>query len=303
MRKRNNLIYPYQQDFSGEPLARLPPPHSATRETHSCSTKMLQPVISCMRISSTSFALSLHSTLLQTIGCNGRKMRFIHVSLSCLASLMAVQATTLVTVVKTVVHDRVVSSLDISASVSNHEPAKIRRRNKDNWLGDPSVTKVCMTTPVTTCVDITITSTPTDGSKSTDINPTNTDDDGGWEDVTGTPTTTRTTIEPQTITHTIAPQTITHTEEPSNPPLRNTGITTTHAPPQLTFTEIPAEWPPSIGPHGDPDIDVTQLPNIVNPDYTPSATPTRLAQWCDAYPYPACTGYNTPDTDRCCYLR
>ena len=302
MKKKSDLLYPYQQDFSREPLARLPPPRPATRETPSCSTKMLQPVISCMRISSNSFALCLYSTLLQTIGCNVRKMRLIHVSLACLASLMAVQATTLVTVVKTVVHDRVVSSLDISASISDHEHVKIRRRNKDNSLGDPSVTKVCMTTPVTTCVDIILTPTPTDGSKSTDTQPTNTDDDGGWEEVTETPTTTR-TIEPQTITHTIAPQTITHTEEPSNPSLRNTGSTTPHPPPQLTFTEIPDEWPPSIGPHGDPDIDVTQLPNIVNPGYTPSATPTEIRKWCDAYPYPACTGYNTPDTDRCCYLR
>lgn len=279
MKKKSDLLYPYQQDFSGEPLARLPPPHSATRETHSCSTKMLQPVISCMRISSTSSALSLHSTLLQTIGCNVRKMRFIHVSLSWLASLMAVQATTLVTIVKTVAHDRVLANISVPAL--GHEPisgrAKISRRDEDGSPGDPLVTKVCMTTPVTTCVDITITSTPADSPKSTDTKPT-----------------------PQTITHTIEPQTITHAQEPPNPSLRNTGITTTHASPQLTFTDIPAEWPPSIGPHGDPDIDVTQLPNIVHLGYTPPAKPTRIPKWCDAYPYPACKKGQTPDTDRCC---
>jgi hypothetical protein len=206
-------------------------------------------------------------------------MRFVLVTLSCPASLMAVQATTFVTVVKTVVQDEVVSSVDHSASDLGFDQTVIGRRDEDDQLGDPSVTQVCITSPVTTCLDVTV--PPSDKSKDTTVQNTSDNDDGSWVEITETLTpTTKIKESPQDIT-----VTLTQTDS-SDHLIRNTGSTTIHSKVDETYTAIPDWWPPAVGPNSDPMVEPPVIPNIVNPDWTPINTETT-ARYCDVYPLPS----------------
>jgi hypothetical protein len=194
-------------------------------------------------------------------------MRLVLVTLSCLAGLMAVQAKTFVTVIKTGIQDTIVFSVDNSVPVlrseSTSERTVVAQHEEDDQLGDPSVTQVCITSPATTCIDVTI--TPTDKSKEATVQNTSNDDDGSWVEVTETPTpTTKPKESPQDVT-----VTLTQTDS-SDHPVRNTGSTTIHS--KLAaeaYTAIPDWWPPAVGPNSNPMVEPPVIPNIVNPDWTP----------------------------------
>jgi hypothetical protein len=194
-------------------------------------------------------------------------MRLVLVTLSCLAGLMAVQAKTFVTVIKTGIQDTIVFSVDNSVPVlrseSTSERTVVAQHEEDDQLGDPSVTQVCFTSPATTCIDVTI--TPTDKSKEATVQNTSNDDDGSWVEVTETPTpTTKPKESPQDVT-----VTLTQTDS-SDHPVRNTGSTTIHS--KLAaeaYTAIPDWWPPAVGPNSNPMVEPPVIPNIVNPDWTP----------------------------------
>jgi hypothetical protein len=194
-------------------------------------------------------------------------MRFVLVTLSCLAGLMAVQAKTFVTVIKTVVQDTIVFSVDNSVPIIRSAPTSGRtvvvRHEEDDQLGDPSVTQVCITSPATTCIDVTI--APSDRSKDMTVQNTSDDDDESWEEITETPTpTTKPKESPQDVT-----VTLTQTDS-SDHPVRNTGSTTIHSKlPAETYTAIPDWWPPTVGPNSNPMVEPPVIPNIVNPDWTP----------------------------------
>jgi hypothetical protein len=189
-------------------------------------------------------------------------MRFVLVALSCLGALVAVQATTLVTVVKTVVQDEIVSSVDHSASALGFDQTVVGRRDEDHQLGDPSVTQVCITSPVTTCLDVTV--PPSDKSKDTTVQNTSNDDDGSWVEITETPTpTTKIKESPQDVTITLTQS------DSADHPVRNTGRTTIHSKVDETYTAIPDWWPPAVGPNSDPMVEPPVIPNIVDPDWTP----------------------------------
>ena len=217
-------------------------------------------------------------------------MRLVIVTLSCLASLMAVQATSFVTVVKTVVYDRAVSSIDNSAPVLGHEAifeqAKISRRDEDDSIGDPSVTKICITSPATTCLDLTL----TDGLKPQDTSTDDPDDDGTWEEYTPPPTPTSTIPQPPDVV-------IIHTRTTSGAgaPARNSGTSITHSKEPETYTAIPDWWPPSVGPSVDPNVERPWIPEIINPGWTPKPTAEATELYCDVYPRPSqdpeCTKY------------
>lgn len=197
-------------------------------------------------------------------------MRLVLVTLSCLASLMAVEATSFVTVVKTIVEDR---------------PVSLGRRDEDDLVGDPSVTKVCITSPATTCLDLTL----TEGLKPQDTKSEDSDDEDGWDDYTPPPTTTTKAVEQAT------PSVITGytTASSSGPPVRNTGPTVTHSKGPETYTEIPDWWPNSVGPGVDPDIERPKIPEIINPDWVSKPKP-------EPKEYPYCDIYPRPDSDPSC---
>lgn len=205
-------------------------------------------------------------------------MRLVLVALSCLASLMTVQATSFVTVVKTVVEDRVVS---------------ISRRDEDDSLGDPSVTKICITSPATTCLDLTL----TDGANPQDTKTEDPDDDDedGWEDYTPPPTSTTKPTEQSSR----STMTIYTTASPSSYPARNTGPHVTHSKETEVYTEIPDWWPPTVGPGSDPYIEKPKIPEILCPDWTPTNKPQPdPSPYCSVYPLPEndsrCEWYLTP---------
>ncbi|KAH0337970.1 hypothetical protein KCU81_g7794, partial [Aureobasidium melanogenum] len=85
-------------------------------------------------------------------------MRFTTVILSCFASQMAVQATSFVTIVKTVA---AVSSVDVSTPALDHTPfpqlASISRREEVNLTETTSMTRIYLTSPYTTYVEIPLT--------------------------------------------------------------------------------------------------------------------------------------------------
>jgi len=217
-------------------------------------------------------------------------MRLVIVTLSCLASLMAVQATSFVTVVKTVVYDRAVSDVDTSAAAFDNEfvseQAKISRRDEDDSIGDPSVTKICITSPATTCLDLTL----TDGLKPQDTSTDDPDDDGTWEEYTPPPTPTSTIPQPPDVV-------IIHTRTTSGAgaPARNSGTSITHSKEPETYTAIPDWWPPSVGPSVDPNVERPWIPEIINPGWTPKPTAEATELYCDVYPRPSqdpeCTKY------------
>ncbi|KAH0364669.1 hypothetical protein KCU65_g6581, partial [Aureobasidium melanogenum] len=93
-------------------------------------------------------------------------MRFTTVILSCFASQMAVQATSFVTIVKTV---EAVSSVDVSTPALNHtsfsELPTISRREEHNLSETTAMTRIHLTSPYTTYVDIPVTPLPTGKSK------------------------------------------------------------------------------------------------------------------------------------------
>lgn len=204
-------------------------------------------------------------------------MRLVLVTLSCLASLTAVQATSFVTVVRTVVEDRAVS---------------VSRRNGNGLPGDPSVTKVCITSPATTCLDLTL----TDGAKPQDPKTEDADDDeDGWKDYTPPPTST---IKP-TEQSPPSVSTIFTTASPSGPPARNTGTAVTNSKETEVYTEIPDWWPPSVGPGVDPNIERPKIPEIINPGWNPTNKPQpELIPYCEVYPRPdddpLCKEFLTP---------
>lgn len=205
-------------------------------------------------------------------------MRFVLVTLSSLASLKAVQATTFVTVVKTVIHDEIVSTL--SAPVFGFDQTVIGRRDEDDQLGDPSVTLVCITSPVTTCLDITV--PPSGKSKDTTVQDTSDDDDGSWVEVTETPTpTTEIRESSQDVT-----VTLTQTASPDRP-LRNTGSTTIHSKVPQIYTAIPDWWPPAVGPNTGPMLTPPLIPEIIHPDWTPPVNTEVTARVCDVFPIPS----------------
>ncbi|CAD0091508.1 unnamed protein product [Aureobasidium vineae] len=205
-------------------------------------------------------------------------MRAIAIALSCLAGLSAVQATSLVTVVKTVIEDKAVYRVDISTPALDgkvkSELAEINRRNEDDSPGSTTMTRIWITSPYTTNFEIPITQNPSDKPKSE-----TTDDEEGWEDLTETPTPTPTT--PDEVI-----ETITRSQSPAGAPVRNTVIP--NIPPSAaapTLTDIPSNWPPKVGPNADPNEQPPLFPEIVNPGYVPKPPPTPV-RWCDIYPYP-----------------
>ncbi|KAG9944026.1 hypothetical protein KCU85_g8261, partial [Aureobasidium melanogenum] len=94
-------------------------------------------------------------------------MRFTTVILSCFASQMAVQATSFVTIVKTVA---AVSSVDVSTPALDHtsfpQLASISRREEVNLTETTSMTRIYLTSPYTTYVDIPLTPLSAGKSKS-----------------------------------------------------------------------------------------------------------------------------------------
>lgn len=222
-------------------------------------------------------------------------MRLVLVTLSCVAGLTAVQATSLVTVVKTVVEDKAVSSVDVSAAVFDNEPiskqAKASRRDEDGLLGDPSVTKVCITSPATTCLDLTL----TDDAKPQDTKTEDPDDEDGWDDYTPPPTSTINPTEqsPPSISTSFT------TASPSGPPVRNTGTPVTHSKEPEVYTAIPDWWPPTVGSGVDPDVERPKIPEIINPGWIPTNKPKpEPTPYCSVYPRPPddplCAEFLTP---------
>lgn len=94
-------------------------------------------------------------------------MRFTTVILSCFTSQMAVQATSFVTIVKTVA---AVSSVDVSTPALDHtyfpQLPKISRRDEHNLTETTAMTRIQLTSPYTTYVDIPLTPSPAGKSKS-----------------------------------------------------------------------------------------------------------------------------------------
>lgn len=241
------------------------------------------PSMSSSHLSSASSVIPLYLLFPRTSGATSRKMRLVIVALSCLASLMTVQATSFVTVVKTVVYDRAVSSVDASAAAFDNEfvseQAKISRRDEDDLIGDPSVTKICITSPATTCLDLTL----TEGLKPQDTSTDDPDDDGTWEEYTPPPTPTSTIPQPPDVL-------VTHTRTTSGagPPARNSGTSITHSKEPETYTTIPDWWPPSVGPSVDPNVERPKIPEIINPGWKPKPTPKQVVEnYCDIWPLPS----------------
>ncbi|KAH0285197.1 hypothetical protein KCU62_g7677, partial [Aureobasidium sp. EXF-3399] len=204
---------------------------------------------------------------------------------------MAVQAASFVTVVKTIVYDRAVSGDDASAAALDNEfvseQAKISRRDEDDSLGDPSVTKICITSPATTCLDLTL----TDGLKPQDTSTDNPDDDGTWEEYIPPPTPTSTVPQPPDVVITRI-----HTTSGAGPPARNSGTSVTHSKEPEVYTTIPDWWPPSVGPNVDPNVERPRIPEIINPGWKPKPTPEpATVLYCDVFPRPdqdpECTRY------------
>lgn len=131
------------------------------------------------------------------------------VTLCCFASHMAVQATSFVTVVKTISENKAISSVDVSTPALNQkllpELTKLSRRDQDNADSTPSMTRIYITSPYTTELEIPVTPQPEHKSKSNKSHHT-----------TDTSTPTPTTLVEVT-------QTMTKTE--SGAPIRNTGVT------------------------------------------------------------------------------
>jgi hypothetical protein len=204
-------------------------------------------------------------------------MRVILVTLFYLTSPLAVQATSFVTVVKTVILDRTVSGADVSAPAlkykSTFERTNIGRRDEDDPPEDPEMTTICVLTPYSTCVGLPKTSKSTTGPESTD-----TSDDESSVEATETPTLEE---SPQDVTITL-----TESDTPDYR-VRNTGATTVHLKPASIFTAIPDNWPPIVGPGGDPMIEPPKLPEIVNPGWvSPPVKSTSTAPYCEVYPLP-----------------
>jgi hypothetical protein len=205
-------------------------------------------------------------------------MRVILITLSYLVNLMAVQATSFVTVVKMVILDRPVSGADVSAPALKYEPnferANIGRRDEDDPPEDPEMTTVCILTPYTTCVGL-----PATPGSTTDSGSTNTSEDDSY---TETPSPTTPEESPQDVTITL-----TETDSPDYR-VRNIGATTVHPKPASIFTAIPDDWPPTVGPGGDPMIEPPKLPEIVNPGWTsPPVKTTSTPPYCEVYPLPS----------------
>jgi hypothetical protein len=204
-------------------------------------------------------------------------MRFILVTLFYLASPIAVQATSFVTVVKTVILDRPVSGVDVSAPVLKNEPtfepANIGRRDEDDPPDEPEMITRWITEPYTTSFVFPKTPKSTTSPESTD-----TSDDESSVEATETPT-------PEEL-----PQDVTITLTESDTPdyrVRNTGATTMHPKPASIFTAIPDDWPPTVGPGGDPMIEPPKLPEIVNPGWvSPPVKSTSTPPYCEVYPLP-----------------
>jgi hypothetical protein len=204
-------------------------------------------------------------------------MRVLLVTLFYLASPIAVQATSFVTVVKTVILDRHVSDVDVSAPALIHESAfeqaNIGRRDENDPPEDPEMTTAWITTPYTTSFVFPKTSKSTTGPESTD-----TSDDEGSVEAT------------ETSTPEESPQDVTITLTESDTPdyrVRNTGATTMHPKPASIFTAIPDDWPPTVGPGGDPMIEPPKLPEIVSPGWvSPPVKSTSTAPYCEVYPLP-----------------
>jgi hypothetical protein len=194
-----------------------------------------------------------------------------------LASPIAVQATSFVTVVKTVILDKPVSGVDFSAPALQYEPtserANLGRRDEDDPPEDPEMTTICVLTPYSTCVGLPKTPKSTPGAESTDTS----------NDESSVETTETSTPEE-------SPQDVTITLTESDTPdyrVRNTGATTMHPKPASIFTAIPDDWPPTVGPGGDPMIEPPKLPEIVNPGWvSPPVKTTSTAPYCEVYPLP-----------------
>ncbi|KAH0256400.1 hypothetical protein KCU91_g16946, partial [Aureobasidium melanogenum] len=186
-------------------------------------------------------------------------MRITTVVLSCFASHVAVQATSSVTIVKTVLEDKAVSRADISTALDHKsfsELSKISRRDENHLAESPFVTRISITSLDNTDFEIPLTPQPAEKSTSEKSN-----DEEGWKDITDTPTSASTT--PAEVI-----QRITRTQSAAGAPVTNTGVPAIHpsvaAP---TYTNIPSDWPPEIGPNANPYMQPPLFPEIVNPGY------------------------------------
>ncbi|KAG9591609.1 hypothetical protein KCU77_g6535, partial [Aureobasidium melanogenum] len=196
-----------------------------------------------------------------------QKMRVTTVILSCFAGRMAVQATSFVTVVKTVLEDKAGSSVGVSTPALDHksfsELAKISRRDEGSLTETPSMTRIYITSPYTTVFEIPLTPQPAEKSKSEELN-----DEEGWRDITDTPTPASTPTTPAEVI-----QTITRTQSAAGAPVRNTGVPTIHpsvaAP---TYTDIPSDWLPEVEPNVNPYMQPPLFPEIINPGYVAPTT-------------------------------
>ncbi|KAH0386980.1 hypothetical protein KCU92_g2218, partial [Aureobasidium melanogenum] len=182
---------------------------------------------------------------------------------------MAVQAKSLVTIVKTVLEDKAVSRVDISTALDHKsfsELSKISGRGENHLAETPSMTRIYITSPYTTGFEIPLTPQPAEKSKSEEPN-----DEEGWKDITDTPTSASTT--PTEVI-----QTVTRTQSAAGAPVRNTGVPNIHpsvaAP---TYTDIPSDWPPEVGPNANPYMQPPLVPDIVNPGYVaPTTSKTQV---------------------------
>ncbi|KAG9625347.1 hypothetical protein KCU64_g19331, partial [Aureobasidium melanogenum] len=182
---------------------------------------------------------------------------------------MAVQATNFVTIVKTVLEDKAVSRVDISTALDHKsfsELSKISRRDENHLAESPFVTRISITSLDNTDFEIPLTPQPAEKSTSEKSN-----DEEGWKDITDTPTSASTT--PAEVI-----QTITRTQSAAGAPVRNTGIPNIHpsvaAP---TYTDIPSDWPPEVGPNANPYMQPPLFPEIVNPGYVaPTTSKTQV---------------------------
>ncbi|KAG9552518.1 hypothetical protein KCU77_g6552, partial [Aureobasidium melanogenum] len=172
---------------------------------------------------------------------------------------MAVQATSFVTSVKTVLEDKAVSRVDISTALDHKsfsELSKISRRDENHLAESPFVTRISITSLDNTDFEIPLTPQPAEKSTSEKSN-----DEEGWKDITDTPTSASTT--PAEVI-----QRITRTQSAAGAPVTNTGVPAIHpsvaAP---TYTNIPSDWPPEIGPNANPYMQPPLFPEIVNPGY------------------------------------
>jgi hypothetical protein len=205
-------------------------------------------------------------------------MRVILITLSYLVNLVAVQATSFVTVVKTVILDRSVSGADVSAPALKNAPtferANIGRRDGDDPPDEPEMITRWITDPYTTSIVLPATPGSTIGVESTD-----TSNDESSVEATATPTPEE---SPQDVTITL-----TEIDSPDYR-VRNTGATTVHPKPASIFTAIPDDWPPTVGPGSDPMIEPPKLPEIVNPGWTsPPVKTTSTPPYCEVYPLPS----------------